>query len=325
MLKSKDAYANESAYVRAFFLHNSHVTDFPIDPVLGSLVRVIHPREDQPKTDKGWFNRPQFIFISKAGCSRMHELEDAKDMLSVFKHIRERKISIEDILNEFPRARGTIGVMNGSEITFRASTNGICQLVRNFSSLRQNRTGMDEAAALYNETIDNLIDSFDRIVEGVGPKSDIMTIGRDSMMTLQRSDYGVRDPIIITARQPTNVGAHYLIMHSRKERLCFQLSKGVSLVETINKFFGTVASTAHEVEAYGRDIITFVNELDINMEYVSARYVDYDSGRHLRVVMNSDRFPANTKFSYMYNHSDHVQMHGKIREFAKMMEQNFNA
>ncbi|EBY9763880.1 hypothetical protein D5W64_12275 [Salmonella enterica subsp. enterica serovar Saintpaul] len=323
MLKSKDAYANESAYARAFFLHNSEVADYPIDPIVGSFVRVIYPREDQPKTDKGWYNRPQFIFISKAGHSRMYELTDAKALYNVLSEMVKSPILNEMLILGTPIVKNILSLGNG-EICFRAVDGGQARLITIPVVLAERRfPGQEKSSARFTELLSNLASAFKSIVDGTRPVSDIVTIGNDSMMAIHRPIEGVRSPLILTVRQPSNVPANYLVIGSGKDRLCFQHSKNISVLDTIDEFFGTVALTAQDALSNGVDAFRFIREPDVNMEYVSARHVDFDSGRRLRIIMNSDRFPANAKLAYIYEPDTHFRMHDKIRAFAKVIVENF--
>lgn len=318
MLKDKSYYANESAYASAFFLHHSNVRDFLIDPLIGSFIRVVIPSKDQPKSEK-WFSRPQLIFMSRYTCSRFYELKDAAEFQAIFE-LMKNHIRGSEITYSSERLSRDISCDRNGAISFKDSTGKFEHLVSSSPSTVNTTFTPERRAAI----VDNLIDAFQRIQNDELPKESILKLGNEMLTTIHRTDAGIRSPIVISGRKLPHRKDHFIIMGTHHagsiQRLTFLESEKSSAEAEITKYLDKVEELAEDVIATrnktGR--FAFINEMDVNMEYVSVRLVDYVFGETAAfVIMNSDRYPANTKMSYHYTREFHQEIRTKLVAFAK--------
>lgn len=322
MLKSKECYANESAYVRAHFIHKGICTDFPIDPLTGSWIRMVTPAPDAPKEEHSIYGRSQFFFGNVNGFSRMYETKDYVKLLKVLdmmKVVLEAKtpeerdaVSIE-IKPDFGLRLNTYGdiefkLQNGEFLTFvmgRAST------MRPNSLLNQKRV---------IGRLDAIRCAVTEIGMGNNTPAEIISVNDNFMTMLSRSDKGMRSPIIIRGRAynaAVEGGSLYFTMNSNDQRFVFQQSKDVKAIDTVNAFMGLAGTLAEMVLEDGIDRVAPLTAYDSNMDYVNAKLVNWDSGPSVQITLNSDRFPANTKFQYVYDRVEHTKLHRRLQQFVR--------
>lgn len=306
MLKSKESYANEKAYSRAFFLHNSHVTDYPIDPIVGSFIRVIKPHEDQPMGDgKGYYTRPQVMFFGNGDNSRFYDLTDMvdfKDYLEIATHaITKPKFSKEIKLGDISTKYRSI---------FFKTDRGEDQYLIATGTTRPKSYTLAVAA--------QLMDSVNRIIEDRPPQSSILTIGDMMMTMLNHPGNGVRSPIVITARYDKERKVNYIVMEKVGKRMTIPDSSELSATDYIVPFLDTIEKDSEALLANPSKerIVTFVKEQDPNMEYVNTRFIDGESGQYVHVMFNSDRYPANNKMTLTYNPEFHKTMKETLVTFC---------
>lgn len=317
MLKDMSCYSNPEGYIRAFFLHNSKVQDYLVDPVCGSFVRVVTPTEDQPE-GTGFYSRPQFMFCNKNASSRFYEIKEAIKYENFATNLKNALNGHAGGSMDTKFEAGALKTGGYMSIYFNTATTGSETLVcsADYSFNGKNRFTKERN----EEIINNLIDIFSRIKNGLPPKEEILKVGNDMMTTLHRPDMGVKSPIIISGYASPERESRFAVVYSNKERLCLMDGDQVSIKETVNKFMDKVQELATDLletkQKPGR--FAFIGEQDINMEYVSVRLVDYTSEDNIpRVIINSDRYPANTKFSYHYSEKFHAEFKDKLISFAE--------
>lgn len=325
MLKDKSCYANENAYARAFFLHKGLVRDYMIDPMAGSFIRVVHPHPEQPKVEKGYYTRPQFMIMNRTASSRMYELEN----------IDQLAIGVERILDTVGRTGNfTIGsrgckdilsVNDTGQVSFKDINLSYELLVRHISppGFKDHPNHSHLNADRYVTVISNLLDGLNLIAAGSEPKENITVMHGEMMATLDRWDAGVRTPIVITGRKFPNRKENYIILSSGQQRIMYPSSDKISAVDMISDFMGTIGVNCELLQdkPAGEGIVSAImsktSEFSSNMEYVNCRMQPYESGNKVHVIMNSDRFPANTKFSYIYERAFHAKFQNLLVKFAK--------
>lgn len=324
MLKDKSCYATESAYVRAFFLHNSEVRDFLVDPLMGSFIRVVIPSKDQPESEK-WFSRPQFLFMSRYTCSRFYELDDAADFQTIFEQMKDHVRGSEITYSTGRHSRDISCDSNGT-ISFKDNVGKFEHFVACPPPIVKDDTFFtpERRATI----VGNVVDAFRRIQNDELPKESILNLGNEMMTTIHRTDAGIRTPIVISGRKHPDRKDHFIIMGTRHsntiQRLTFLESEESSAEAEITKYLDKVEELAEDVivthNKTGR--FAFINEVDVNMEYVSVRLVDYIGKDGVAfVIINSDRYPANTKMSYHYTRELHQEFKTKLVSFAKQFSE----
>jgi hypothetical protein len=311
MLKSKDSYSSETAYNRAFFLHNSHVVDYPVDPTVNSFIRVIRPHEDQPipEDKKGYHNRPQIVFFGNGACSRFYELTDAPKL-------RYHLETMMDVLNRVP---GGVTI-NGQDV---------------FSTRQQSiffkTAGIDDGTAFlvahaparsesYKLAVkDNLLDVMSRIVNNVPPQSDILHIEDMMMSVIGYPGNGVRDPILISGRKMTDRKVNYMSLRRDKGCLAGPSSETHDVVGYFTSFLDSMKEASEQVLEHPElnRCVRFVGEQDVNMEYVNACYIDTTTGPSVEVMLNSDRYLSNRKLVLNYRPEFHDQFRSRMVNFCE--------
>lgn len=324
MLKDKSRYANETAYARDFFLHNSEVRDYLVDPLAGSFIRVVIPSKDQPKSDK-WFSRPQFIFISRYAFSRFYELKDAVEFQDAFEQIKDHSHKLEATYfvgcfsqNIFCSKNGTISFINNNG---KLETLVSCLP----PTIKKDPLFTPERRMTI---VDNLIDAFRCIQNDKLPKESILNLGNEMMTTVHRSDVGVKTPIVISGCKRPGNKDHFIVMATRHtntiQRIVFSESEKTSAETEITKYMDTVEELAEDIIATHNKIgrFAFINGPDINMEYASVRLVDYNIKDDVPfVIISSDRYPGNTKMGYHYTREFHQELKTKLVSFAKQFSE----
>lgn len=325
MLKDKSCYANENAYTRAFFLHKGLVQDYLVDPMAGSFIRVIHPHPEQPKCEKGWYTRPQFMFMNRKQSSRMYDLTDLEQL----------GIGVERILDTVGRTgtfsfgatgtRDAVTVDDTGLIMFKTGDGSYGTLVMRISPAAYKEHLNHEHLSIdrYIRIVTNLLNGLKLARQGVSPEEDIMVLPSEMMTTLHRWDAGVRTPIVISGRKHKDRKENYIMLRSGDQHMLFPSSDKISAVDMINDFMGTIGVNCELLQdkPAGEGIVSAImsktGEFSSNMEYVNCRMQPYESGDKIHVIMNSDRFPANTKFSYIYERAFHAKFQNLLAKFAK--------
>lgn len=310
MLKSKDSYANERAYSRAFFLHNSHVTDYPIDPLVGSFIRVIRPREDQPMgNNKGYHTRPQVVFFGNGECSRFYELTEAPKL----------KGYLETMIDIMDRVPGEV-VIKGQDV-FTNRQGSIFFKTNCFDGgstyLVTNPASRDRAHKL--AIIDNLLDVMDRIVNNLPPKSNILQIENTMMAVVHYQGNMVRDPVIISGSKLADRENNYVSIRRDKGILVGLCSSTHSPTEYFTLFLDGMKEASERLlkqPDLGK-VVQFTTIPDINMEYVNARYVETTTGPLIDVLLNSDRYFSSRKLALTYQSEFHDQFRSTVIDFCK--------
>lgn len=324
MLKDESCYTNEAAYARAFFLHHSEVRDFLIDPLMGSFIRVVIPSKDQPETEK-WFSRPQFFFMSRQACSRFYELKDAAEFHSIFELMKDH-LRGSEITYSSERLSRDISCDGNGTISFKDNTGRFEHLVSCPPPVVKDDTFFtpERRATI----VGNLVEAFRRIQNDELPKESILNLGNEMMTTIHRTDAGIRTPIVISGRKHPGRKDHFMVMSTRHantiQRLTFLESEESSAEAEITKYLDKIEELAENVivthNKTGR--FAFINEVDVNMEYVSVRLIDHVGKDNIAfVIINSDRYPANTKMSYHYTRELHQEFKTKLVSFAKQFSE----
>lgn len=322
MLKAKEMYPNPTAYVRAHFIHKGICTDFPIDPITGSWIRMVTPAPDAPKEEHSIYNRPQFFFGTVNGCSRMHE---ARDYVKFVKAIDIMKAALEA---QSPEERDKISVKINSDVGLHLNAYGdidfkmmngdsVTFCIGRPSNMRPNSLLNQKRVLGRLEAIRQAICT---IGMGGNPPSEIISVNDNFMTMLPRSDKGMRYPIIIRGRADNGIvegGSTYFTMNSRDQRFVFMQGKETKAIDTVNAFMNLATELGEMVLADGIDRVAPLTTYDSNMEYVNAKLVNWESGPRVHITLNSDRFPANTKFQYVYDYVEHTKLHRRLQQFVQ--------
>lgn len=322
MLKPKEMYANETAYVRAHFIHKGVCTDFPIDPITGSWIRMVTPAADAPKEEHSIYNRPQFFFGTVNGCSRMYE---ARDYIKFLKAIDVMKAALEV---QSPEERNALTVKINSDVGLRLNAYGDIDFKMMHGSdttfVIGRASNMRPNSLLNLQRVLGRLDAMRQAICTIGmgghPPSEIVSVNDNFMTILPRSDKGMRYPIIIRGRGNNAIvegGSTYFTMNSNDQRFVFQQSKDVKAIDTVNAFMNLATELGEMVLADGIDRVAPLTTYDSDMEYVNAKLVNWESGPRIHITLNSDRFPANTKFQYVYDYVEHTKLHRRLQQFVK--------
>lgn len=322
MLKSKEHYANPNMYIRAFFTHKGICTDFPIDPVYGSYIRLVTPSPDQPKSEHSIYNRPQFFFGSVSGCSRMFEV---KDYVKALKVVDMLISALESSTREEAESK-TVGINTDFGLSLNAYGDINFKLLSgdHFEYISGRVSGVRpdpfENRSRVIKCLIRLRTAIESIGMGRGPESDIIEVDGYHMTMLHRSDKGIRHPIIIRGRAFNKVvegGSMYFTMNSKDQRFVFMQGKEIKAIDTVNAFMGLAGVLAEQVIEDDVDRVAPLTAYDSNMEYVNAKMVNWESGPRTHITLNSDRFPANTKFQYVYDRVEHAKLHRRLQQFVQ--------
>lgn len=320
MLKDQSCYANDPAYARALFLHKGKVEDYPIDPRNGAFVRVIFPCPDQPKLEKGWYIRPQFLFMTRGDMSQMYELDDVEEIAAFFADLRT------SYLSGTPQRSLKFGLKTGSDmiVVDRSGEVAFKTNLGPFAGLTCVAVKDDSAdlhtSARQAQILDNLVDVFQRIAAGEPARDKIFKLDREMMTTLHREDGGARNPVIITGRKFKDRQTNYVILSKdNDQRMVF--SANPSGRELIDNLMTTATASCNDLadKPVGDGVVTLMGnaegKIDPNMEYTNCRVVNFISGNRISVILNSDRYPGNTKFVYPYEQRFHRTLHKRLLDF----------
>ncbi|QBZ70788.1 hypothetical protein pETSU_207 [Edwardsiella phage pEt-SU] len=323
MLKDKSCYATETAYARAYFLHKSKVQDYLMDPVYGSHIRVITPTEDQPTPveGKGYYTRPQFCLISSVGASRLYEMDEIPKLLDGVRLV----IKSLDV-------RGKTDIhFGGSNSKYPAlftSDWGALRFTTMQGSSEMFVTGVlpsksERFTAERHKTIlTNLHDSLQLIIDGKGPKEKILKLDNEIFTVLPRKDQGIRIPVRISALRGTAPGITTIRIGSHGQLICLPINEAA---DVFNRYMENAVDISERLLAAGSpagygEVKFNGNGPDINMEYVNARIIPLKTGDSAFVILNSDRYPGNTKLGFHYDPEFCKELNEAFQEVVKQMK-----
>lgn len=303
MLKDKSCYATESSYALMFFVHKSSVQDHLIDPLSGSFIRVVTPHSEQPVGNGGWYTRPQFMVMSRTGCSRMHELKDIGTLVDAIDLIKAKMAGKSDHEAQIPIGSSKAGLRiyaNGA-VEFKQLDGDYGTLISEVSQMKQFGNHLLLTTERHSAIVNNLQSAISNIATGESPACDILEIPNEMMMTLNRPDRGVREPIIVSCRRFDESVGPFIVVKSSTQRLVLPVEGAVQLftqyfdrAQRLSESLLTDLNTTDQK-------VAFIKDQDENMEYVHCRTVLLKSGKQVYVSLNSERVVSSTKFGYYYD------------------------
>lgn len=323
MLKDKSCYASDRVYAVNYFFHKADVADYCIDPLLGSFMRIVYPPKDMPTGGSKMYYRPQFLFMTRNDRSRLYELEDAGSLANAVFNLLTSERSERPLRAQL---EVTGKLLFGSEggVEFKDVDMRFQRLLSRPSSLNCDHGPNNEhlTKERYIQGLENLLHGLNSaLVHGQAEPRDIITMGGEMMMTLKRPDTRFISPIVVTARKFESRKDAYVILHSDKQRVIFPADKAE---EMFHSYFTAIESLAQHLISYGGPgdgavrLIRGDNGIaDGTMEYVNIRAIGFESGPNIHVIMNSDRYPGNTKFSFIYDEQFVRDMKVKLTAFAR--------
>lgn len=326
MLKDKSCYANPRIYAMNYFFHKSEVKDFCIDPMLGSFIRVITPPADMPKEASELYKKPQFMFMTRSDRSRLYELKDARALVEAVYNLRE---SIKDEHPTFipMTIKDRLDIEDTGVIKFKDVDGRFQPLL-----MSPPRPNWDRGINNDMLTLQRYIDGLDKLLHGLSSTYNnessqlpVIQVGKELMFTMRRLDQKVTVPLIVTARKFPGRKDHYIIMHSNNQRILFPVDKAV---EMFDKYFERIIRIGESL-VYSQDLhqgcVDFITDgPDGNMEYVNIRNVNFESGVKPHVLINSDRYPGNTKFSYIYEYEFTCELRDRLIDLANRFKEMGN-
>lgn len=325
MLKDKSCYANDRAYARAYFLNKGIVKDYPIDPLYGTYIRTIYPTADQPQPEDGtMWTTPKFMFMSRKEQSQMYDIETADHFLKGFQACDNRGASRNEVfIGRHPRHSNgkNIRVSNFAVSFMTSGLDGsrmVPLLAGSFPDSMANHNRAELTAERHVVLWDNLLDVLGRVSRNEDPVSDTLVVGKEMMTTFQHYGDTVRRAVVLTGRKFKDRAENYVILNSGDERFVIPSSGKVSAAGYIDRFISEVNTLAEKIDIKDDNAgaIHMLGGTDINMEYVSARTIPFESGNKIRILLNSDKFPANTKITYIYEATKHQEFREKIKSFC---------
>lgn len=325
MLKSKECYANERIYATNYFFHKAEVKDYCIDPMLGSFVRVVYPPKDMPEGGAEMYYKPQFMFMTREHRSPLYDLKAAGLLhRQVMKVCEMESIGYARIPMTID---GKLEIDNHGTVMFKDTDLRYQRLVSppprpNFDR-GPNNTLLTHTR--YREVLDLLQYALECAAAGAGDTKEITVLEREVMTTLHRPDSKVVQPVVITARKFSERKDSYVILHSNNQRLVIPTELAEDMAE---RYFNNITQCAEDLLGRGKvgdGEVKFVyakpGVIDENMEYTNVRVVDFESGKQVHVTMNSDRFPGNTKFSFIYDAKFVQELKTRIIVVARQLQQ----
>lgn len=332
MLKDKSCYANDRAYTRAYFLNKGIIKDYMIDPLSGTYIRTVYPAADQPQPeDKTMWATPKFMFMNRKEQSQMYDIETAEVFLKGLMGCDERGASRNEVY--IGRHLQQVGGKHLRVTNFVVSflTNGFdgSRMASLLSGCYDKPMANHPQSALltaerHSVLWDNLLDALGRVSRNEDPVSDTLVIGKEMMTTFQHYDDTVRRGVVMTGRKFPDRAENYIILNSDNERFVIPSSEKISASGYINGFLSEVDTLTCMVdvkEDKAGAVHLLENTTNIDMEYVSARVVPFESGNKIRILLNSDKFPANTKFTYIYEAAKQKEFQDKMKSFCTAFDQ----
>lgn len=327
MLKDKSCYANDRAYARAYFLNKGIVKDYPIDPLNGTYIRTIYPSADQPQPeDKTMWTTPKFMFMSRKHQSQMYDIEVAEHFLEGLLGCKDRGASKNEVY--IGRNKQQVGGKHLRVTNFAVTflTNGLdgSRMTHLLSGcydkpMANHPQSEQLTVERHTELWDNLLDVLGRVSRNEDPVSDTLVFGKEMMTTFQHFNDTVRSGVVMTARKFPGRTENYVILNSGDERFIIPSSKKISAADYIDGFLSEVSTLASMIDVKEDNagvVHPLNNTKDIDMEYVSARVIPFESGNKIRILLNSDKFPANTKIAYIYEAVKHQEFRDKVLDFC---------
>jgi len=325
MLKDKSCYNTERAYAVAYFTHKGIVKDYLIDPLAGSFIRVIHPSAEQPIIEKSWTSRPQFMFMNRLGFSRMYELSDISLLIRGVEQIYSN-VGIDSgnfTVGLGKPDRHVLSVSSEGEVKFKDAGGSEYTLISRDCPTRYGMTPERKS-----KVTAKLLEAVYLIANGEDPKEDLLILDSELMMSLHRPDIGARSPIIVTARHIPDRFEDYIILHCDKQRMYFPESPKCDSEKLIDKYLSIAGARSEELQGKpaGEGRITMidphpVHEFDYNMEYVHCRVKSLNNEHSVLVILNSDRYDSNTKFTYRYDRAFHSKFHHSMLRLARAFKE----
>lgn len=321
MLKDKSCYATESAYALMFFIHKSSVQDHLIDPVCGSFIRVVTPHPEQPIGNGGWYTRPQFMIMSRAGCSRMHELKDIETLFELIAFIKAKMARKGDSVTQIPIGSSKAGLLvysNGA-VEFKKLDGTYGSLISAVSKIKQmTRVGVQLLPTVERQfaVTNNLQLAISNVAERKAPVCTILEMCNEMMMTVSRPDHGVREPIIVSCRQFEESKETFIVVKSAGERLVLP-TEGAAL--RFAQYFDRARRLSEVLlrESSTTDQkVAFIEDQDENMEYVHCRTISHKWAKQVYVSLNSERVMSSTKFGYYYDAEFNDHLSQSLQIFA---------
>lgn len=330
MLKDKSCYANEAAYANQYYHHMAGVKDFPIDPLLGSFIRVLTPPENQPEGVNAAFKHPQFMFMTRTDRSRMIDRKEARTLFdAVCMIIKEEKTECPTRLSMV--LGNVLETDQHGNINFKDLEGGMISLVSCPPRPRVDR-GINEQMLtrgrylqclykLHNGLQYALMGEPQETIQIGNVEERITRIGDELMFTMKRPDQRVSKPVVVTSRCFPNRKDHYIILHSDNQRIIFPTA---GAKKRFYAYFDTIIEMGESLTEVGdmnQNAYQFINGgPDEWMEYVSLRKVDFVGGPQVHVIMNSDRYPGNSKFTFIYDFEFVKELRNRLIELVDQIE-----
>lgn len=322
MLKDKSCYATDNAYARAFFLHKSKVQDYLVDPVYGSHIRLLTPHDDQPKpiNDKGYWTRKQFCIINGNGASRMYEMDALQGLLDGVDILLGNLHNAGKVDVSFGGGKGRPVLFTGDMGNIKFTTmDGFENFVVGPARLKTERFTPDR----YKTILTNLRENLRRMIAGEEPQEKILKLDGEVFTVLARKDQGVRTPMRISAIRGKAPGITTIRIGTNRQLICLPIDEAG---EVFNMYMKNAKEISERLLAdkspVGFGEVKFNNGYpDVNMEYVNSRIIPFVSGDSAFVILNSDRYPANTKVGFHYDAEFCELLNERFQEVVNIMKE----
>lgn len=322
MLKDKSCYANDRAYAMNYFFHKADVADYCIDPLLGSFVRVVYPPKDMPVGGSDIYNRPQFMFMTRTDRSRLYELKEARPLVDAVYNLLQSEKTEHPVRLQMEVA-GKLEIGEDGDISFKDTDMRRQRLLSSPPRPNCDRGPNNEhlTKERYIQGLEYLHHALQCALMGDGEPRNLITMGNEMMMTLKRPDQRVSFPVVVTARKFSGRNDAFVIIHSNNQRVVFPADKAE---EMFHNYFTAIESLAKHLINYGgpgEGAVKFIRGdngiADGTMEYVNVRPISFENRPDIHVIMNSDRYPGNTKFGFIYEEQFVRDMKVKLTAFAR--------
>uniref|UniRef100_A0AAU8L103 Uncharacterized protein n=1 Tax=Pantoea phage Survivor TaxID=3232176 RepID=A0AAU8L103_9CAUD len=325
MLKDKSCYSNDRVYAMNYFFHKADVADYCIDPLLGSFVRVVYPPKDMPAGGNDIYNRPQFMFMTRSDRSRLYELKEARPLVDAVYNLLQSAKAEHPVYLQMEVA-GKLEVDENGGVSFKDTDMRFQRLLSYPPRPNWDRGVNNEhlTKERYIQGLEYLLHGLKCALAGEGEPRDLITMGNEMMMTLKRPDTRVSFPVVVTARKFAERKDAYIVVHSNNQRIVFPADKAEDMIERYFTFIEEIGQRLTRTGKINDGEVKFIYAkpgiIDENMEYVNMRMVDFVGGAGVHVMMNSDRYPGNTKFSFIYDHQFVTEMRTHLTAFARSFE-----
>ena len=325
MLKDKSAYANENIYANQYYHHKAEVKDFPIDPMLGSFIRILYPPKDMPEGSNAIYTRPQFMFMNRDTRSRMYEVKEVSMFIAGVAEMIDRMERDGSHVVQMTLGR-TLEIDELGAVSTKDHSGVMMRMIAHPPTPKHNR-GPNTALLTkkrYIQCLHKLHRGLVAVGTGLGEPEQITRVGDELMFTMKRPDHRVSIPVVVTARYFPDRKDHYIILHSNNQRMIFLADQAE---ETFTRYFNETIRIAENLQEHGKvgdGEVKFIYAkpyvIDENMEYVNVRKVDFTKGEAVHVMLNSDRFPGNTKFAFVYDNQFSKELRDRLLLLVKEFE-----